>query len=211
MIAPACGRATPSAETVLLPARTGPFQVLAVSGSLRAASSNSLTLEAAAAVAPPDVRVEFYHGLAGLPQFNPDLDDPEHRPAAVREWLARIAWADAILISSPEYAHGVPGSLKNALDWAVSSLEFPSVLIALISPSPNSVHAPPALAETLRTMSGEIVADASVTIGISGRRLTLAELLDDPSLANPLRSAMVALKHAIARARPEGRRLVPAY
>ena len=192
-----------------LPSRTGPYRVLALSGSLRSESSNALTLQAAQALAPPSIQIVFYRGLADLPHFNPDRDTDAVRPPSVRGFRAEVAAADALLISSPEYAHGVPGSLKNALDWLVSGFEFPAILVALLSPSPRATYAYAALAETLSTMSGEIVKDASVTIPLAGRQLTLDQLLSDPELAEPLRRGMVALAMAIGRARTADRRLVP--
>jgi NAD(P)H-dependent FMN reductase len=99
------------------------MRILAISGSLRAASSNTAVLQAAIELAPPDVEIVRCDGLSELPHFNPDLDDA-NAPAPVANWRAQLKAADGVLISSPEYAHGVPGSLKNALDWwseAVSS------------------------------------------------------------------------------------------
>jgi chromate reductase, NAD(P)H dehydrogenase (quinone) len=190
------------------PPRTGPGRVLALSGSLRAASSNTLALEAAAALAPAEIRVGFYRGLGQLPPFNPDLDTEEARPVSIGRWRAEIAAADALLISSPEYAHGVPGALKNGLDWLVSGPEFPALLVAFLNPSPRSTYALASLAETVRTMSAELVAEACVTIALSGRPLTRDQVVADPALAGPLREGMASLARAIERARGEGRRLV---
>src|SRR5690349_21363282 len=99
------------------------MRILAISGSLREGSSNTAVLQAAAALAPLGVEIILYDGLGRLPHFNPDLDG-ENAVAPVAEWRARLQSADGVLISSPEYAHGVPGSLKNALDWVVGSGEF---------------------------------------------------------------------------------------
>ena len=91
------------------------MRILAVSGSLRAASSNSRALAALKLLAPPDIEVEIWQGLDGLPFFNPDFDiDPA--PPAVAAWRAAVEGCDALVISSPEYAHGVAGAMKNALD-----------------------------------------------------------------------------------------------
>src|SRR2546430_802254 len=107
--------------------------MLGISGSLRAVSSNTSVLQAIAAVAPAGVAITVYDRLADLPPFNPDLDrEGDAPPAIVLDLRARIGAADALVISSPEYAHGVPGVLKNALDWLVSSLEFPGKPVALI-------------------------------------------------------------------------------
>ena len=194
-----------------LPPRTGPFRVLALSGSLRAKSLNTLALELAAALAPPGVQVQPFRDLGDLPHFNPDSDTDELRPPSVRFWRAQIAAADALLISSPEYAHGVPGTLKNALDWLVSGPEFPALLVAIVNPSPRSTHAQAALAETIRTMSAELVTEASVTIPLSGPPRTFTEAMHDPAIAEPLRHGMLALGAAVERTRAEGRRLVPAH
>src|SRR4030095_3213606 len=96
-------------------------RLLAISGSLRAGSSNTEVLRALTLLAPPRVTIEHYEGLAMLPAFNPDLDaEGMAAPAPVQNLRAQVQTADAIVICSPEYAHGVPGSLKNALDWLVS-------------------------------------------------------------------------------------------
>ena len=99
------------------------LRILAISGSLRAVSSNTHLLRAAAQLAPAGVDVVLYDGLAGLPHFNPDVEE-NVLPGPVADLRAAVGAADGLLISSPEYAHGVPGALKNALDWIVSSGEL---------------------------------------------------------------------------------------
>src|SRR5579884_2750614 len=137
-------------------------RLLAISGSLRAGSSNTSLLEAAAALAPGGVEVLLYEGLGELPHFNPDLEANE--PASVTELRRLVREADGLLISSPEYAHGVPGSLKNALDWLVGGSEFPGKAVALLNASPRATHAQAALAETIRTMAGRLVEEASIAV-----------------------------------------------
>src|SRR5271165_5402171 len=92
------------------------MRILAISGSLRSTSSNTAVLRAARTVAPSGVDIIIYEGLGALPHFNPDLDGNKP-PQSVLELRYEVGLADALLISSPEYAHGVPGCLKNALDW----------------------------------------------------------------------------------------------
>src|SRR5439155_26208619 len=111
----------PDASVAVLSARVkleGAMQFLAISGSLRHASSNTQLLRAVALLAPPGLRITQFDGLGALPHFNPDLDTDPPSPA-VRVLRESIAAADGLLISSPEYAHGVPGVLKNVLDWLV--------------------------------------------------------------------------------------------
>ena len=96
------------------------IRLLAICGSLRAVSTNAALLQAAALLVPECMVIEHYDGLSRLPHFNPDLDvDPP--PPPVRDLREAIRRADGLIVSSPEYARGVPGSLKNALDWLVSS------------------------------------------------------------------------------------------
>lgn len=175
------------------------MQILAVSGSLRAVSKNTALLEAAALVAPPGVEVILYRALADLPHFNPDLDTPDGRggPAAVADWRARVTQADGLLISSPEYAHGFPGALKNGLDWLVSSVDFPGKSVALLGASPTSVHAPAQLTEILTTMSARIAPAASITVPILGPPADGLTIAADPELSGLLREAVAAFVRAI--------------
>src|SRR5262245_767719 len=163
------------------------FSILAISGSLRARSTNTETLRAAGLLAPQSLSVSLYPGLATLPAFNPDLDVPDAVPAlAVRELRSYVAAADALLICSPEYAHGVPGALKNALDWLVSGPEIVMKPIGLLNVSPRSTHAYSALVETLRTMSTVLVPGACKTIHLEGRILSATEIAETPEVADLL-------------------------
>src|ERR1700750_2823244 len=93
------------------------MKVLAVSGSLRAASINSALCRAAARLSPPGMHVDVFCGLGDLPLFNPDLETLP--PDAVQSFRSAVGHADALFIASPEYAHGISGAMKNALDWLV--------------------------------------------------------------------------------------------
>ena len=104
------------------------MKILGISGSLRSYSINTALLEAAQIIAPDQIEVRLAHGMGELPHFNPDLEPAI--PKAVSKWRSSIGWADALVISSAEYAHGTPGSLKNALDWLVSGPVNPSLLVA---------------------------------------------------------------------------------
>ena len=87
------------------------MNLLAISGSLRADSSNTRLLRALAILAPDAVAVSLYDGLGSLPHFNPDLDI-EPAPPPVAAFRAQLQAADAIVISSPEYATALPAPLK---------------------------------------------------------------------------------------------------
>lgn len=175
------------------------MHILAISGSLRAGASNTALLEAAALVAPHGVDVTLYDALNALPHFNPDLDVPDGSalPEIVADLRARIGRADGILISCPEYAHGIPGSFKNALDWLVGSIEFPGKPVALLNASSMSVHAPAQLIEVLTTMNARIIPQACFTVPLLGRRLDAHDIVADQELSAILRIAIATFVHAI--------------
>jgi chromate reductase len=171
------------------------MKLLAISGSLRAQSSNTAALEALRRLAPAGVTVELYGGLAALPPFNQDQDaDP---PAPVLDLRARIGACDGLIICSPEYAAGVSGTMKNALDWLVPSLEFPQKPVALINASPRATIALAHLRGTLTIMSARLVDEACVAVPLQGRNLAPDQITADPELAAVLRGALDAFVSAI--------------
>jgi NAD(P)H-dependent FMN reductase len=132
------------------------MKIIAICGSLRSLSSNLALLRAAAKLA---TEVVIYDRLASLPHFNPD-DDEEGAtpPPEVVSLRALLAAADGILISTPEYAHGLPGSLKNMLDWLVSDGALVDKPVAILCASPiGGQFAQASLVETLRTMNWRVV------------------------------------------------------
>jgi len=173
------------------------MRLLAISGSLRAHSSNGELLRAVARLSQSNDAIEIYDGLATLPHFNPDLDrEGMVLPASVAELRRMIAGADGLVISSPEYAHGVPGSLKNALDWLVSGPEMVYKPISLLNPSPRSVYAHASLAETLRTMSTTLVEGACIALPIAGRGLDADGILANEELRAQLDGVLAAIRAA---------------
>jgi NAD(P)H-dependent FMN reductase len=172
------------------------MKIVAISGSLRKGSSNTAVLRAAARLAPRKVEIVLFDGIAGLPFFNPDFDGDEV-PAPVAAFRAVIGRADAILISSPEYARGVAGVMKNALDWLVASVEFPNKPVALINTSPRAIHALAALRLTLETMSARIVDEACITLPLFGTATGEDEIVASPELAGPLREALARFAAAV--------------
>jgi chromate reductase, NAD(P)H dehydrogenase (quinone) len=172
--------------------------VLTVSGSLRANSSNSVLLRAAGLVAPAGVVVTEYAALAAIPAFSPDLDEEGAvPPAPVAHWRAALAQADAVLISSPEYAHGIPGALKNALDWVVGSGELVNKPVGILSASSASAFVHPQLIEVLTTMNAMMVPEAITVLDIPRRGADPAQIAADPSLAFALRGVLSGLAGAM--------------
>ena len=144
------------------------LNILAISGSLRAASTNSALVAALARNAPPGCRVTVYDGLGRLPIFNPD-DEGERTPLEASALIDAVTQADGVIISCPEYAHGVPGGLKNALDWLVSRDAAVAKPAMLVHASPRSLFARAALAEIMRTMSFALCDDV-LEIALLGKK-----------------------------------------
>jgi chromate reductase, NAD(P)H dehydrogenase (quinone) len=94
------------------------MRILGISGSLRRDSHNTALLRAAAQLLPPGAELELFDGLKAMPPYDADEDHPELHGLAVQALKDAISEADAVLISTPEYNHSIPGVLKNALDWA---------------------------------------------------------------------------------------------
>jgi chromate reductase len=175
------------------------LNVLAISGSLRARSSNTEVVRASVIVAPPFVRIRMFEGLADLPYFNPDLDgEGAVAPVRVAQFRADIAAADAVLISSPEYAHGVPGVLKNALDWLVSDPAIVFKPIAVLNISRRSTYAHASLLETLRTMS---TLPLPFELPLTSTTQSAEDIAADPEIAKALRLSLDDLWSAARRYR----------
>lgn len=175
-------------------------RVLCLSGSLRRVSANTAALEAARVFAPPSLELVLHDGLATLPWFNPD-DERDPLPAPVAALRKAVGASDALLIACPEYAHGVPGAFKNALDWLVGSLEFPGKPVALINASGRgSHHAQEALVEILRTMSATVLDDVSGTVPLPGVGCAPAWIVEQPDLREVLCALLARLDRALAQA-----------
>jgi chromate reductase, NAD(P)H dehydrogenase (quinone) len=176
------------------PSPTKPMRLLAISGSLRRVSTNTAALEALARLAPEGVKVLVYRDLAKLPPFNPD-DDVEDGPTLepVETLRELIGASDALVIAAPEYAHGLPGALKNALDWLVASEIFAGKPTALINTSPRAFHAQASLREILSTMAARLTPEAFAAIPLTGKMVTAADILADPVWARRLAESLDAL------------------
>ena len=176
------------------PPPSRPVRVLAISGSLRRASTNTAALDALARLAPEGVQVLVYRNLATLPPFNPDDDTEDNpKPEPVAALHALIEASHVLVIAAPEYAHGVPGALKNALDWLVASETFTGKPTALINTSPRAFHAQASLREILSTMAARLTPEAFVSISLTGKAATAEAVLADPICARRLRESLEAL------------------
>ena len=174
-----------------------PVRVLGFAGSLRRASLNRALLRAAVELAPPGMTLITFD-LADVPLYNGDVELGGD-PPGVAAFKQAIREADAVLMVTPEYNHGVPGVMKNALDWLVPSVEFPGKPVALINASPQAHHAQAHLRETLTIMSAQLIEAASVSVPLQGRGLSVEAIVEDAQLAEALRGVLGELA-AAARA-----------
>jgi len=164
--------------------------ILTISGSLRLGSSNGAITSAARFCAPVGTRVVSFDALAELPPFNPDLEVVT-TPLSVAKWREALQDASGVLISSPEYAHGVPGVLKNALDWVVGSGEFMGKPVALVNASVYSTFVTTQLRETLTVMMARVV--VATALPLSGRPSSAEDIMAQDVAADALRAALQAL------------------
>ena len=167
--------------------------VLAISGSLRAKSINSAVLIALQSLAPKDLPVTVYCSLGELPHFNPDLDGATP-PATVINLRNAVDAADALLICTPEYAHGLPGAFKNALDWLVSHPPFLNKPVAIINARPGADYAQASLREILSAMNARVVEGASVTLPLTNNTLDADALRRLPAIREHLLAALAAIQ-----------------
>ena len=175
--------------------------ILAIPGSLRAASINAAFCRAASRLAPAPLRISVFTALGALPLFNPDLEaDP---PRLVRDFRDAVGGASAVLFASPEYAHGISGVLKNALDWLVSFEGFIAKPVVLVNTSPRAHHAYDALREVLKTMSADILSDACMSLPLLGGSITEDAMLSSPEVAARIREGLKSLAQGlVARGGP---------
>jgi NAD(P)H-dependent FMN reductase len=175
------------------------MRIIALCGSLRLYSSNRALLLAAQKHASEGMDVAIFESIRDLPHFDPDLDgldrDPEDRPDSVLRLRRELAGSDAMLISTFEYAHGLPGSLKNALDWLVSCPAMIGKPVALIYGSTGDAnHAQEQLMEILTAMSAVLVRDAIVAVQGVRSKIDDRGTVSDPQLVMQISAALRVLE-----------------
>ena len=138
-------------------------KILAVCGSTRKSSSNLNLIYAISDLTKEKFSISVFAGLAGIPNFNPDLDN-ETPPGPVAQFRELLKEADGVLICTPEYAMGVPGSLKNAIDWTVSSGEFSHKPVALVTASSLGENGHQSLLKTLKIIESKITDQTQLLI-----------------------------------------------
>ena len=172
------------------------MKVLGISGSLRNDSFNRKLLANAAELLPGDASLEIWDGLKSVPPF--DEDDEQHGPEGVADLRDALAGADALLVSTPEYNHSIPGQLKNALDWA-SRPKATSVLrdkpVAVVGASTGAFGAVWAQAELRKVLAaaGARVVEVELPLSFAGRRFGPDGRLVDDDVREQLREVVETL------------------
>ena len=142
-------------------------KILAISGSTRKESVNLHIIKAFADLSSGDLEIHIYDQLEKLPHFNPDLDN-DSVPEMVTELRNKITEADGVLICTPEYVFSLPGSLKNVIEWMVSTTVFSDKPVALITASALGEKAHEALLLIMRTIQAKF--NECTQLLISGAR-----------------------------------------
>lgn len=158
------------------------MKILAVSGSLRAASYNTALLHAARELAPEELELQVYP-LGDLPFFNQDVED-QGDPMPVAAWKAAVREADGILIACPEYNGGLTAVLKNAIDWASRGKPAPldGKIACAIGASPGitgTVRAQDALRLNLRRTGCDLAPLSDILVGQAHTKLENGTLIDE--------------------------------
>lgn len=177
-------------------------KILCISGSLRPTSTNTNILKAIPHLAEwTDISFSIYEGLDRLPYFSPELDYEGATPTVtVADLRAQLKAADAVIVCTPEYAFGIPGVLKNALDWIVSSGEFVDKPTAVISASPMATggdKANASLVQTLKVMTATITDDRILTIPTVRTKIDGAGNITDEALKAALVKVVESLRSSI--------------
>jgi NAD(P)H-dependent FMN reductase len=172
------------------------MRVLMISGSLRARSTNSALLDTAERLRLPGIGAVRYRGLASLPHFDPD-DDHEPLNPAVSDLRRQVHRADALLLSTPEYAGALPGSFKNALDWMIGDDQPGSISekpVAWINTSIREArHAHESLRLVLSFANARLVEEACTHIPVKQSDVGSDGVVADPSIRAAIAAAITCL------------------
>ena len=170
------------------------IKILGISGSLRANSSASAVLNVVSGLVPEQVEFTIYNGLAEIPAFN----DSNEIPETVEAFIKLLSNADGVFFVIPEYAFGVPGALKNALDWTVSSsTAFPDKPVALITAATGGDKAHAAFLLTLKAMSSKIPEGATLLLSFIRSKLNEKNEVKDPATLDQVRNVINSLIDSI--------------
>ncbi|MGN6397032.1 MAG: NADPH-dependent FMN reductase [Mucilaginibacter sp.] len=171
-------------------------QIFAIPGSLRSGSSNHNILNFLRKLSPASVNFAICDELATIPPFDPGNDN-DTPPESVTEFRDLIAEANGIIICTPEYAFGIPGQLKNALDWTVSSGSFSGKPTALITASTSGENAHTALLKVLGAIDANLSDDTTLLISYIRSKLDAAGNITDADTEEKIKTVFNNLLNSI--------------
>lgn len=178
------------------------MEIFAISGSIRDDSYNFALLKAMAALSPENMNINVFDNIHNIPIFNPEIDD-ENLPEPVVDLIAKLRASDGVIISTPEYAHGVPGALKNMLDWLVSSdvLTLKPIVVTSVSTSGlGGVRAYSPLVLILSAMNTHVVIEGSLNIPYAKNKFDENNNLQDELTKKAITVSLLVLEQAIYNA-----------
>jgi NAD(P)H-dependent FMN reductase len=178
------------------------MRLVGISGSLRKESNNSKLIAIAKRCVPDGAQFQIADQLDKLPHFNPDLDINQFD--ALVQWAELIRRCDGLVISSPEYARGYPGTLKNAFAWLVQTDAHVDKPFILLNASNRSTVARDSLIVVLQTMSGIYKERSSVTIPLLGKSRPLSQLLEDTDIVEQIGKALTRFVRELEKDKVEG-------
>ena len=164
-------------------------KILIVPGSLRNNSSSYKLIASLAKHFPADYMLKVFDGTGKLPHFN-DADEPSD---TVVNWRRTIAGSDAVVFITPEYAYGVPGTLKNALDWIVASGDIVNKPTLLITAATGGEHAHESLLAILGALTARPAAGCDFLISFIRSKMDEHGNIIDPQLELKLGKLVQAL------------------
>jgi len=175
------------------------LNILLISGSVRKHSYNTALLNAIYKLALEEIKIEFSNSIVELPAFIPNVDENSF-PETVKQLITKIRQADGIIISTPEYAHGIPGTLKNALDWMVDTdaLVLKPVVVTSVSTSGlGGVRSHCSLVQILSAMNANVVIDGSLCVPYAKIKFDENLILTDNITMKALEISLLALQRTI--------------
>ena len=175
------------------------IKIVAISGSLRNNSSATNITKHVIKLFPKSINFIFYEGIGMLPHF----DDNENVADEVKAFREMLTQADGIFICQPEYAFGVAGSLKNALDWIVSSGELDNKPLALVTAATGGDKAHAAMLLTLKALNAKIGEGAKLLIPFVRTKLNDKGEVINTEIIESLESVLNALIETINGKRAE--------
>ena len=171
-------------------------RILAIPGSLRSGSTNHHILKHFSNLVPAGVSYQIYAGLASIPPFDPGNDD-DYPPEPVFELRELLKQADGVIICTPEYAFGVPGQLKNMLDWTVSSGSFSEKPVALITASLGGEAAHAAMLLILGALNAQVADGAKLNISFIRSKMDIEGNVTDAHTVEAMNSVLQAFLSGI--------------